>query len=146
MQISRTDFECERVHDESPDLSYLGEYSNKPATVHIDREETGDRGRNELRYFNAGCGDPNYIADDYKRFEDYNAGGWYMIGIRATVTLHIPTSLGGTIEQTIHSPGLWGIESDSDQSHIDEVYADECDQLAEMLTAMGITVTNEEET
>jgi hypothetical protein len=102
--VSRSSFERVSMVDENPDLSYLGEYSSRPETVHIDREERGD---------------------------------WHMVGIRARVTLELPTSQGGTIEHTVESPGVWGVESDSDKAYIDEIFAEECSVLAEMIEALG---------
>ena len=43
----------EKIPDTDPDTSYLGDYSNSPKNPYsIDRQERGDMGRNELRYFN----------------------------------------------------------------------------------------------
>ncbi len=143
MTISPADFYRTTVSDADPDLSYLGEYSDTPAAVHIDRAERGDMNRREYRYFNAGAGDPDYIESDYARYERYNAGGWHMIAVRAAVDLDIPCKAGGTISQTIVSPGVWGIESDSAEGYVDDVFADECQQLSEMLEAMGLTVVDD---
>ncbi len=145
MNVNRADFYRDVENDSEPDLSYLGEYSDRPETVHIDRAERGGRGRNEYRYFNLGCGDANYIESDYARYEKYNRGDWHMMGIRAAIDLEIPTGRGGTISQTITSPGVWGIESDSDASFLDEVFQDECRQLEDMLQAMGLTVTDSDD-
>lgn len=139
--VSRADFEREEVSDCDPDLSHLGEYSDSPDAIHIDRQERGDMGRNEPRYFNAGCGDPEYIEQDYKRAESYNAGQWAMIGIRAKVTLEIPHG-DSRIMQTIESPGLWGIESDSGEDYFQEVFKEESNILAGMLEALGVVVTD----
>jgi hypothetical protein len=101
-------------------------------------------GRGEYRYYNAGCGDPEYIENDYARHEAYNRGDWTCIGVRAVIDLEIPCKAGGTIRQTITSPGIWGIESDSGDDYMATVFQDECEQLAEMLEAMGITVEGED--
>lgn len=42
----------------------------------------------------------------------------------------------------IESPGLWGIESDSDSSYIDEVFVEECRTLEGMLTELGVRIEN----
>lgn len=39
-------------------------------------------------------------------------------------------------------PGLWGIDADSDDGYLNEVFADECDNLAAMLQALGVAVTS----
>ena len=135
IKVSRADFQRIITFDQSPDLSYLGEYFNRPATVHIDRKARGEQGRNEFRYFNAGCGDPDYIEQDYKRHEAYNAGQWQMVGVRASINIIVEDTI-----QTIQSAGLWGIESDSGDTYFAEVYAEECSQLTDILNAMGVEV------
>jgi len=105
--------------DEDADLSFLGEYSNTPAAVHIDREERGDMGRHEYRYFNAGCGDPDYIEQDYKRYEDYNRGGWCMMG--AVCEVSIKTKSNWAVDPIVARASLWGIESDSGEDYFRQV-------------------------
>ena len=124
-----------RKYDESPDLSYLGEYSDKPADVHIDRKQTGDMGRSEFRYFSAGCGDPEYIEQDYARAEAFNRGDWCMVGIWAEAKV----KLSGEVVQTIRSGGLWNIESDSGAEYFEEVAAEELEQLSAELAELGFS-------
>ncbi len=140
MAVSRIACIRDVVADANPDLAFLGGKAGTPAAVHIDRAEGGDMGRGEFRFFNAGLGDPEYIAADYARAESYNRGDWYMTGVRASVTLRIPIGSGTTVAQTITSPGLWGVKSDAGDDHLAAVYADECETLATMLAAMGVTV------
>ena len=145
MTIHRSEFKCDKVPDADPDLSWLGEYSSSPGPHGngriIDRKARGDLERNQYRYFHPANAETADDAErDYMRMEAYNRGDWWMVGIRAAVILDIPCKAGGTITQRITSPGLWGVESDSGADYIAEVYAGECDQLAEMLEAMGITV------
>ena len=142
--VRRSDFKMERIVDESPDLSNLGEYSNEAKSpAAIDREERGDMGRNEFRYFNPAMtgeetGNPESPEQDYKRAEAYNLGEWWMIGIRASVTIQIPSRQGGwwTMHK-ISSPGLWGVESDSGEDYFAEVFEQECDVLAEMIEMLA---------
>ena len=59
-------------HDESPDYSHLGEYSNHEGPDSIDRKERGDMGRHEYRYFIPGMtaeqtGNPESPEQDYQR-------------------------------------------------------------------------------
>jgi hypothetical protein len=125
------------------DLSMLGEYSNTAEEGAIDREERGDMGRGEYRYWNpANHGKYNpkdwehvsgkekrglikkhgslkntvasYRMEDYKRHEDYNRGQWQMEGCIVTVRL-------GELEGT---SSLWGIESDCGEDYRAEVIAD----------------------
>ncbi|APU89078.1 hypothetical protein Rctr85_054 [Virus Rctr85] len=62
-----------------------------------------------------------YAVEDWKRMEDYEDGGWCMTG--CTVTVRV----GGF---KFGRASLWGIESDSHKSHIQET---ERDLLAEAL-------------
>jgi hypothetical protein len=145
--VSRASFEQVIETDDDPDLSWLGKYSSTDAPHAIDRQERGDRGRGELRYFiptNIGeeTGNPDSPEQDYQRMESYNRGDWCMTGIKASVTLQIPHG-DGFISQTIESPGLWGVESDAGEDHLQEVFRDECSILASMLEAMsGIVVVD----
>lgn len=139
--VKRSDFEREVRADESPDLSHLGEYSNEATSPDaIDRKERGDMKRGELRYFNPAMtgeetGNPESPEQDYERMEAYNAGDWRMIGIRATVEIAIPCGSYART-QTLKSPGLWGIESDSDEAELESIFDDECMMLAEMVQAL----------
>lgn len=75
-----------------------------------------------------------YVAQDFDRMESLYAGNWSYIGIRAEAKIVV----NGTI-QTISSGGLWGIESDSDESHFAEVGADELADLRTTLHEMGFS-------
>lgn len=128
--------EIRLVHaaDDCPDLSDLGEYSSTPKPPNfIDRKERGDQGRNEFQYFNLGCGDPEYLEQDYKRAEAYNKGDWYVIGIYAEAVLII----NGT-QQRIRTAGLWGIESDSGDDYFAEVGQEELYTLGGILKSIGV--------
>jgi hypothetical protein len=85
------------------------------------------------------CPDLSWI-DDEARLADYDADGWHMIGIKAAATFLIPLN-GHHVIQIVETPGLWNIESDSDDAYLDAVYADECAELAAMLNVLGVSVT-----
>ena len=100
--------------------------------------------------------DPSYLdQDEWKERKREYARGWFgFVGVRAAVDVPIPVAgfVGAgvrapgadshTIIQRIESPGLWGIESDSGDDYFDEVFRDESAVLADMLTALGVTVTD----
>jgi hypothetical protein len=175
-----------RLPDDSPDTSWLGEYSNQPeGDYSIDRAHDPDClhndpttdftqthdwdesqgmclkceatdcseicpewtcdcnndgdvywNRREYRYFNTSGnykGKPladivTYTKQDYARMERLNAGDWYFIGIRACADITIDDT-----KQSIYSSGLWGIESDSEESYLKE---EEANQLAELRTTL----------
>ncbi len=118
--------------DHNPDLSWLGEYSNKPGRDAIARRNVG---RNEYSHWtptislgehsqqlhrlgfskaDAWLKALEYRERDYSRMERFCRGDWAMIGIIATARV-------GGME--CGGASLWGIESDSGD-YIDEV-ADE---------------------
>lgn len=122
-----------RMVDDNPDTSYLGEYSNlSDSGDAIDRKERGDMLRNEYRYFNPT--NPEYVEQDYERMESLNRGGWCYLGIQAQAEVIV----NGTI-QRITSGGLWGIESDSGSDYFEEVAAEQCEELRDTLAELGFT-------
>ena len=92
--------------DCDPDLSWIGEYSNTLEKGGIDREERGDMGRHEYRFFNPQPGLEEYVEQEYERMQAYNRGEWWMEGCVVTV------SCGGVTA----SDSLWGIESDREEN------------------------------
>ena len=146
-QFLRTDNTTKRIVrvefvrevDDSPDLSYLGEYSNSPSgdAVTIDREERGDMGRGEFRYFIAGMspedtGNPSSVEEDYKRMESMNRGDWCMLFCQARAQISI-----NGVMQRVTSGGLGGVESDSGDDYFDEIKGEQLEELREILKSMG---------
>jgi len=136
-KVNVTKVEIVRECDNDPDTGYLGAYTSKPGPDNrtIDREERGDMLRGEYRYFVAGeeTRNPDSVEQDYQRMEGLSRGEWCYLGIYARVEVIV----NGTV-QTIRSPGLWGIESDSSSAYFDEVAQDELDTLKGILSEMGI--------
>ena len=130
----------EHKPDEDPDTSWLGEYSNTPKEHAIDRQERGDMGRNEFRYFNPAMsgeqtGNPESPEQDYQRMESLNAGQWCFIGIIAKAELRNPAT---SVTQVVRSGGLWGIESDSEKDYLASVEKGQLAELRAELLAFGI--------
>lgn len=145
MTVNRSDFQLEEIPDESPDTSFIGEYANHWKEGAIDRKERGDMSRNEYRYFipamsGEATGNPDSPEQDYERMESLNRGAWCFIGIRASVEVNIPLHGSYAVRQTFHSPGLWGIESDSGKEYLREVFEEESNTLAQMLESLGVQV------
>ena len=89
----------------------------------------------------ADCPDTSYLEQEgfEDRLAEYRQGDFGFIGVRAAVELPIPYGA-DRILVTIESPGLWGVESDSDEDYLDSVFQEECETLADMLTELGVTV------
>ena len=74
-----------------------------------------------------------------ERLAAYRAGEWRCIGIRARAAFLIDLGQ-ATLIQTVESPGLWGIESDSDPEYLDQVFAEEAQTLRGILAQLNVTV------
>jgi hypothetical protein len=107
--------------------------------------ERGDMERGEFRYFNGNLGNykdeapeqiREYVRRDYERMERLNRGDWCYIGIRAEAEILLPSA---GIVQEITPGGLWGIESDSDESYFAEVEAEELADLRGHLAGIGFS-------
>lgn len=71
------------------------------------------------------------IEQAQARLADYG-NGWQMVGVRLRASLVV----NGT-HQTVTSPGLWGIESDSGAAYFEQVGDDEACELEGILSALG---------
>jgi hypothetical protein len=138
--------------DENPDTSWIGEYTDElePCVIlrargefyeHLPEDaDWPSRGR-EYRGFRpyAGGEKPGtenfyvYGMRDFQRMEALERGDWCFVGIMAKAEVVTPS---GTI-QILRSGGLWGIESDSDESYLGEIRAEQLDELRDELDAFG---------
>jgi hypothetical protein len=136
--VSRKDFKKQVIDDLDPDLSWLeSTYDEDNQTIiksmRYSNKDVKNLGWDEIK---------RYLDEDAERLAAYNRGEWGMVGIRASVELHLPTgNNGGYIIHRVTSPGLWGIESDSDESYFDEVFKGECGELESMLETLCVKVT-----
>lgn len=112
MTVRACDIERIEEYDSDPDLSYLDPDA-----------------------------DPDDAARNAERLAAYRAGAWHGIAIKARATFLIGLGDAAVI-QAIESPGLWGIESDSDPGYLDEVFREEVDTLRHMLAQLNVTVVN----
>jgi len=158
MKVKRSDFTKVVEVDECPDISFLGEYADAPAPWNICRH-CGEyvaliegehncphysREFNFVKPYAVGEkeGTDTYIKygrQDFERLEAMQRGEWQFLGVMARVTVRIPMRDGAYISHTVESPGIWGIESDCQES-IDEAFEGEKATLETMLVALGIEV------
>lgn len=145
------------IPDESPDTSYLGEFSNSADTEFAIEHDGGPR---SYRWFNPATVEPfNINAEwlakypeakrrnewfkameanakaDYSRMCSYSAGCWDYIGIRAEARVQ----LNGDLCQNVTSGGLWGVESDSGDEYLSEIEYEQLGELRTELHAMGFS-------
>ncbi len=69
--------------------------------------------------------DDDYRAEDQARLDAFNRGDWSFIGIQAEATIFVPIGGNSFSTYTLTSLGVWGIESDSGEDYLKEVYDDE---------------------
>ncbi len=83
--------------------------------------------------------DPDASYLEQEGFEDrlraYERGDFGFMGVVAEVEVDVE----GTI-QTIRSAGIWGVESDSDDDHVQELAEEEREDLLSQLNALNVTV------
>lgn len=80
-------------------------------------------------------GDASYLEQEgfEDRLADYQAGRFWHVCCHAKVDVIVA----GTV-QTLRSGGLHGIESDSDQQHLEGIAAEERASLVGILAELGI--------
>lgn len=71
----------------------------------------------------------------------WDRGDWWAVGVTARAELmwvDDDTGLGTHgIVGPVESPGLWGVESDSGEDYLEDIYREELSTLRAMLKAMG---------
>lgn len=77
-----------------------------------------------------------YVRADFERMESYGNDGWGMVGVYAQAEIVVA----GTIQE-VHSGGLYGIESDSDESYFAEIEKEELSALVTILEELGFERT-----
>lgn len=122
--------------DEIPETSYLdSKYDGDTQTIVSSCQYTNDTikqyGFERVK---------EWIDEDHKRLLNYG-NTWWCIGIQAVAKIHILDNpmAGHHIVIPVTTPGLWGIESDSDKSYLDDVGNSELITLKEILMELGFT-------
>lgn len=64
-----------------------------------------------------------------KRMVRYEVGAWNYIGVRAVAQVNVPIGNGSMVTYTLKSPGLWGIESDSGEEYLQDVFMEQVREL-----------------
>jgi len=82
--------------------------------------------------------DPHYRDQDEARFKAWRNDAWRFVGIRAKAAIKFPYGVNGEcwITSELLSPGLWGIESDSGEHYLRQVYQEEREILIGMLDSL----------
>src|SRR5574340_1275649 len=91
--------------------------------------------------------DPDTSYLEQEGFEDalasYNRGDFGFVGVYAEAEVRRENVKGGySSMHRIRTPGIWGIETDSEDSYFREVGEDELDELKEILTSFNVDLSN----
>ena len=111
------------ILDDNPDLSYLEQDYKSDGLTESQRQK--------------------YLAQDKQRLKNYYDGNWSAIGIKAEAQIQILNNPSSWILQTIHSGGLWGIESDSTKSYLEEVEQEEISELKHILRKLNVQISKD---
>lgn len=127
-----------RMADTDGQPDWLGAYSNTPGpeATTIDRRTLGHWKPGEYCFFiadNVETWEQAFV--NYTRMEAGMNGGWHLMGVRAEAEV----VLTGTAVQTLTSGGLWGVESDADDTYMRVVELEQMDGLKDVLRAVGFT-------
>jgi len=150
--------------DDNPSLDYLGEWSDEyqeGAIPHSDdpnhykyfiscnhgtyKEENWDHVSDDDKqkvideYGSLQKAEKAYARQDYERRCDFMKGKVYYIGISAEAEIHTSEDGKNWLINEISGGGLWGIESDSDESYPNEVEQEQLDALRIVLKELGFT-------
>ena len=85
--------------------------------------------------------DTSYMDQDgfEKRKMQYDNGDFFYIGVRADADIQTSYDGKNWLCNTITSGGLWGIESDSDESYIESIRIEEETELRDILSKFGFS-------
>ena len=146
--------------DNDPDLSRLGEYTDRLTTGIIVRyfdkfyEDLSDdelenipERSNEYRGFkpSTDSNDPKdkdykkYSLQNYHRMEDINNGNVGFIGISVKAEILTWSDSKNWLINEISSGGLWGIESDGGAEYLKEIEQEEISELKDVLKEYGFS-------
>jgi len=150
------------IMETRPDISLIGEYTDKPSDWVIVCQEgdylynlnfQADKQAYELpghgrkcRFFKPYAGGEEegtadyqtYGLQDYKRAEAYNRGDWCMLGLKAIAKIQTrPGANSNWLCNEVSSSGLWGIESDCGDEYKKEVFDGQLAELRDALKAFG---------
>ena len=77
-----------------------------------------------------------FDAIEKRRAVAFDRGDWHFVGLRVRAHCEVIDANRNGFNFDIDSAGLWGVESDSDQSHKDAIYAEEEVDLRRVIVAM----------
>ncbi len=123
-----------RFEDEIGEIDHLGEFSDNKAAKYAIKHSNMP---GEYKYFNAdNVSNMKEARQNYERAVSYGRG-WSMVGIRAEAVVQTSEDGKYWTTQVLTSGGLYGIESDSDNSYFKSVEGEELADLEAILQQFG---------
>lgn len=142
--------------DQTPDVSYIGKCNDDESELRniirfgkhrgktIGELKEGDelpKKCREYRFFlpamtGEETGNPDSPKQDFERMESFNAYKWHLLGIRAKAVIMNPAT---SVIQTISSPGIYGVESDSGDEYINYINNEEIENLCIELRGLNFS-------
>lgn len=125
----------------------------------LEDDDSGDRPdeRDEGFYPSLDASAAGYVGagneHDYNRQMDiarrrialFDNGIWNYVGVRAVANISIAIGGNSICTYQLKSAGLWGIESDSEESYLQEVFEEQAEELRAHIAAMAsapVTIVN----
>jgi len=92
------------------------------------------------------CPDASYLdqPEFATRRAAYRRGEFELIGVRALAIVAVEYHEDWQ-EFPVHTPGIWGVESDGDPAYFRQLYRDELAGLRGMLARLGLTLPKQPE-
>ena len=148
--------------DDNPDTSFIGEYTSDlddgvlvrqydkfyEDLTEEEKDQINTRNREYTGFEPYAGGEKlgtkeykEYGLQDYKRMEQLNNGDFSFMGIIAHANIYLEEN-GRSTYQKITSGGIWGVESDSDKSYIEEIEKEQTEDLKHQLEHLNVDTSN----
>lgn len=129
MKAKIESIKVEKIIDQNPDLSWLETEQNEDGSIksscRYSNEDIKKYGKKKVQ---------KWIDQDKARLESYGQS-WEMLGVMAEARVTVNGSF-----QTITSGGLWGVESDSQDSYFQEVGREQLADLKGQLKQLNVSL------
>lgn len=128
----------EWVHDQFGEPDYLERSPEDHFGDGWSNVEDEDKSRVIEEHGSIGKACERYAQEDAERISDFRAGRWCFQSCRAIAEVRYEISPGTFRIEHLSSPGLSGIESDSDEPYLREVEVEQLAELSHHLERFGV--------
>lgn len=113
--------QIEHLDDPDPDFSHMKTITDRSGRAVLSRRRIGGSG----------------ITEEELREHEYGLS-WWFVGVRATASVMVRVGENRYVQESITTPGIWGVESDADPEHFRELARSELLELRGILETMGV--------